>query len=300
MQSYVVGCSPLCSNCCACVPQDKYYAVERFGEFEKILEPGFSFAGFDWCGICIQFRSISKRVEQNDCWVDTKTKDNVFVQVKVAVQQSVDPERAEAAIYKLSDVSDQVDAYVADVVRSHVPQMMLDEAFEKKDDISDAVEARLGEQMAKYGFQIHKALVTEISPNQEVKQAMNEINKQKRLRDAATMAGEAEKVRVIKAAEAAAEAASLQGEGLARQRAAIVKGLRDAIQEGSSDQLTTERISELLLVSQYFETLREIGANSKAQAIFVPQSPTAGIADIAGQIRSGILQSAGPAQQLMA
>merc|ERR1740116_215020 len=270
-----------------------------------MLKPGLSCVGFDMCGICIQYRAITKRVEQNDCVVETKTKDNVFVSVRVAVQQSVDPERVESAIYRLSDVGAQVDAYVADVVRSQVPSMELDEVFVKKDHISDAVQDLLGRHMTDYGFQIHKALVTEISPNREVMNAMNEINKQERLRQAAVMAGEAEKVRVVKAAEAASDAAHLQGEGIARQRAAIVKGLRDSIQEGSADVLTTDRISELLLISQYFETLREIGANSKSQAVFLPQSPTAGMADIAGQIRTGVMQGelglppGRPTQQLM-
>lgn len=304
MQHHVPGWLIIC-NCCAAVPQDKFYAVERFGEFDYMLKPGLSCVGFDMCGICIKYRAITKRVEQNDCVVETKTKDNVFVSVRVAVQQSVDPERVESAIYRLSDVGAQVDAYVADVVRSQVPSMDLDEVFVKKDHISDAVQDLLGRHMTDYGFQIHKALVTEISPNREVMNAMNEINKQERLRQAAVMAGEADKVRVVKAAEAASDAACLQGEGIARQRAAIVKGLRDAIQEGSADVLTTDRISELLLISQYFETLREIGANSKSQAVFLPQSPTTGMADIAGQIRSGVMQGelglppGRPTQQLM-
>jgi regulator of protease activity HflC (stomatin/prohibitin superfamily) len=274
--------------------------VERFGEYQKVLKPGLSFVGCDCCGICYSFRSISKRVQQNDCIIDTKSKDNVMVQIKCAVQQSVDPVHAEEAIYKLEDVNAQVDAYVADVVRSHLPQMTLDEAFEKKDTISDAIKDQLDQQMKNYGFNIHKALVTEVVPSQQVMDAMNEINKQKRLRDAAIMAGEAEKVRTVKAAEAAAESAFLQGEGIARQRAAIVNGLRKSInEEGEGGSLSNERISELLLMTQYFETLRDIGANSKATTVFLPQSPSDSLADIAGQIRNGVLQggaaSAAPA-----
>merc|ERR1712187_198230 len=147
-----------------------------------------------------------------------KTKDNVFVNVLVAVQQSVIPDSAELAIYKLSNVEAQIDSYVSDVVRSQVPKLTLDEAFEKKDDISDAVQQQLHKNMA-YGFEIHKALVTELQPDAEVAQSMNEINRQKRLRDAALMAAEAEKIKVVKQAEAAADAQHLQGQGIARQRA---------------------------------------------------------------------------------
>jgi len=291
------GCLP-CTNCCVTVPQDKYYAVESFGKFDHMLKPGLAFAGFDCCGICISFRSVTSRVDQIVVSVHTKTKDNVFVVASVAVQQSVLPEKAEDAMYKLTDVHEQIDSYVADVVRSCVPHMTLDEAFEKKDDVSNAVQQKLTVEMGLYGFQIHKALVTEMVPNAEVVQSMNEINKQKRLRDAAIMAAEGDKIKVVKAAEAAADAAQLQGEGIARQRGAIIEGLRDSITHGTREQLSTEKISELLLITQYFETLRDIAANSKASTVFLPHSAGA-VSDVASQIRSGIMQAGAPGQQRM-
>mmetsp|Transcript_126585 Transcript_126585/g.246720 ORF Transcript_126585/g.246720 Transcript_126585/m.246720 type:complete len:295 (-) Transcript_126585:217-1101(-) len=283
------GCLP-CTNCCVTVPQDKYFAVEKFGKYDSMLQPGLSFAGCDCCGCCITFRSITSRVDQLIVNVNTKTKDNVFVTSRVAVQQSVKPENTVDAMYKLSDVHAQIDSYVSDVVRSQVPAMTLDEAFEKKDDISNAVQQKLTAEMAHYGFQIHKALVTELVPNNEVVQSMNEINKQKRLRDAAIMAAEAEKVKVVKAAEASADAAQLQGEGIARQRRAIIDGLRDSITHGTQENLGTEKISELLLITQYFETLRDIAAQSRAQTVFLPHSASA-VSDVASQIRNGVMQA---------
>merc|ERR1712186_181286 len=287
-----------CTNSCVTVPQDKYFAVENFGKFSHMLAPGLAFAGFDLCGCCISFRSITSRVEQNICMVQTKTKDNVFVTLKVAVQQSVKPGNVQDAMYKLSDVHVQIDAYVSDVVRSQVPLMLLDEAFEKKDDVSNAIQEKLMEAMATYGFQIHKALVTELQPDASVVSSMNEINKQKRLRDASIMAAEAEKIKVVKAAEASADAAQLQGEGIARQRRAIVEGLRDSITHGTKETLSTAKISELLLVTQYFETLRDIAATSKAQTVFIPHSAGA-VADVASQIRNGIMQAGTPSQTRM-
>merc|ERR1712136_167605 len=227
------------------------------------------FAGLDVCGACVSFRAITSRVEQNRCSVQTKTKDNVFVTVKVAVQQSVVPERVEDAIYKLTNVHAQVDSYVSDVVRSHVPKMTLDEDFEKKDEISDAVQEQLAKNMAAYGFQIHKDLVTELQPDE-----------------------------VVKAAEAAADAAHLQGQGIARQRSAIIDGLKESITSGTGTQLTSDKVSELLLITQYFETLRDIGATSKAQTIFIPHSAGA-IADVSSQIRNGVLQASAPSQGRM-
>jgi len=291
------GCLP-CTNCCVTVPQDKYYAVEKFGKFSTMLEPGLAFGGADCCGVCIGYRSITSRVEQNLVMVQTKTKDNVFVTCKVAVQQSVKPDSVQDAMYRLTSVHNQIDSYVSDVVRSQVPMMTLDEAFEKKDDISNAIQEKLVHEMSSFGFQIHKSLVTELTPNAEVMQSMNEINKQKRLRDASIMAAEAEKIRIVKAAEASADAAQLQGEGIARQRRAIIEGLRDSITHGTQEQLSTEKVSELLLITQYFETLRDIAASSKAQTVFIPHSAGT-VQDVAGQIRNGIMQAGAPGQQRM-
>merc|ERR1712087_791526 len=168
----------------------------------------------------------------------------------------------------------------------------------KKDDISDAVQEQLCKNMKEYGFEIHKALVTELKPDAAVAQSMNEINRQKRLRDAALMAAEAEKIKVVKQAEAAADAQHLQGQGIARQRAAIIEGLKDSITHGTGETLSSDKVSELLLVTQYFETLRDIGAQSKAQTVFVPAG-VGGVSDIASQIRNGILQAQAPGQASM-
>jgi regulator of protease activity HflC (stomatin/prohibitin superfamily) len=292
------GCIP-CFNCCVTVPQDKIYAVELFGSFTKVIGSGLNVVGCDVGGCCISFRSITKRVEQNDVFVETKTKDNVFVLVKVSVQQQVIPEQAESAIYKLANVGAQIDSYVSDVVRSCVPRMTLDEAFEEKDNISSAVNQALTKSMHEYGFQIIKALVTELKPSQDVMNSMNEINKQKRLRDAAMMASEAEKIRVVKKAEADCEAARLQGEGIAKQREAIVDGLKRSVTSGTDEQLSSDKVSELLLITQYFETLKEIGANSKSNSVFIPHSPADGVKDISAQIRNGIMQGGAPGQMRM-
>jgi len=270
------GCLP-CTNCVVTVPQDKYFAVEKFGSFERMLPPGLNFAGFDICGCCVSFRAITSRVDQWVVDVNTRTKDNVFVDVKVAVQQFVKEDAVKNAIYKLSDVHGQSNSYVSEVVRSLVPHMSLDEAFGKQDDISNAVSEKLTREMAEYGFMIHRAFVTELNPNANVVQSMNQI----------------------KQAEAAADAAELEGEGQARKRRAIIDGLRDAITHDTQEKLSPDKISELMLITQYYETLRDIGASSKAQTVFLPSSAGA-VSDMASQVRNGILQAgAGPGQQRM-
>jgi len=284
------GCLPG-TNCCAVVPQDQWYAVERFGKFQSILRPGLNFAGCDCCGVCLGYRSISSRIAQSVCTVVTKTKDNVFVTVKVAVQRSVLPDSVELAMYRLSDVDWQIDSYVSDVVRCQVPLMLLDEAFVSREDLASAVEQRLQKEMASYGYKVHKALVIELTPDNEVVESMNEINKQRRLRDAKMLEAEAEKIRVVKAAEANADKLHLEGEGTARQRRAIVKGLHDSITEGTDEILEIETIKQMLLVTQYFETMRGIAQDTGEQAVFLPHS--AGEASsVAAQIRRSVSQAA--------
>lgn len=259
-----------CCNCLVTVPQDRWYAVETFGAYSNTLGPGLACTGVDIGGLCITLRSISTRVEQLDIRVTTKTSDNVFVTAVVAVQQQVAPDRVCDALYKLADIQSQVDAYVSDVVRSAIPLMTLDEAFEKKDALSLQVQQSLSQSMLNYGFLIHKALITELQVNSEVMTSMNEINKQRRLRDAAVMQAEADKVRVVKAAEADADAACLAGEGIARQRAAILDGLRHSITAASQEELPKDELSSLLLITQYFDTLKQIGNGPNCKAYLLP------------------------------
>lgn len=285
------GCLP-CGNCFVVVPQDRFFALERFGKFDRTLAPGLSWAGFDLCGACVAFRSISSRVVQSFIRISTKTKDNVFVYVMVAVQHTVTAEGAQDALYKLEDVSEQLDSYVADVVRSFVPSLSLDECFERKEEISVAVEEKLKTEMIQFGLTILKALVTDIQPDHSVVASMNEINKQKRLRDASQMAAEAHQIKVVRAAEASADAAQLAGEGIARQRRAIIDGIRESITFGSEETLSANSVSHLLLVTQYYETLRDISSGSKSSTVFLDSSVSA-IADLVAQIRRGMVESNG-------
>jgi regulator of protease activity HflC (stomatin/prohibitin superfamily) len=108
--------------------------------------------------------------------------------------------------------------------------MELDQAFESKDDIARAVLEQLQTVMKDYGYSIVNTLVTNLSPDAKVKASMNEINAAKRLKEAASHQAEAVKIRLVKAAEADAEARYLSGLGVARQRRAIVSGLISGLQ----------------------------------------------------------------------
>eukprot|EP00928_Gymnodinium_smaydae_P007931 TRINITY_DN1283_c0_g1_i2.p1 TRINITY_DN1283_c0_g1~~TRINITY_DN1283_c0_g1_i2.p1 ORF type:complete len:237 (+),score=56.87 TRINITY_DN1283_c0_g1_i2:22-711(+) len=224
---------------------------------------------------------------ENKIVCETKTKDNVFVHIHIAVQQEVRKEKAFEAFYKMSDPSMQIESFVSDVVRSHAPGETLDDLFVEKEKIALDVKSRLTDVMNAYGYNIINVLVTDIVPAKEVKDAMNEINTNQRLLEAAREKAEANKIVVVKAAQAEAESKFLQGQGIARSRTAIVSGLRTAVAgEGHEGSLNPKQITELLLATQYLDTMERVAQNP-ATTIFVPS--TAG--DMASQIRAGVLQA---------
>ncbi|KAJ6370014.1 hypothetical protein OIU76_028309 [Salix suchowensis] len=201
-------------------------------------------------------------------------------------------EKASDAFYKLSNTKAQIQAYVFDVIRASVPKLHLDDTFEQKNDIAKAVEDELEKAMSAYGYEIVQTLIVDIEPDEHVKRAMNEINAAARMRLAANEKAEAEKIIQIKRAEGEAEAKYLSGLGIARQRQAIVDGLRDSVL-GFSDNVpgtSAKDVLDMVLITQYFDTLKEIGATSKSSAVFIPHGPGA-VKDIATQIRDGLLQA---------
>ena len=248
--------------------------VQRFGKFVRVSGAGLNFK-LPW------FESVAGRVnlrvQQFKVEVETKTQDNVFVRVIVSVQYQVIPQKVYEAFYKLTSPGDQITSYVYDSVRSQVPKMPLDDVFAKKDDVADAVKRELAAVMDDFGYTIIKALVTDIDPDAKVKSAMNDINAAQREQVAAQARGEAEKILKVKQAEAEAEAKALQGKGIADQRKAIVAGLRESVEafKESVEGSTAKDVMALVLMTQYFDTLKEIGAQAKSNVIFMPNAPGA-------------------------
>lgn len=271
------------------VEQQTGALVERFGKFRRVASPGLNFK--------VPFIErvagrINLRVQQLDVTVETKTKDNVFVHIIVAVQYMVLPAKIFDAFYRLDQPTVQITAYVFDVVRARVPKMELDDVFERKDEVAIAVKEELSGEMDTFGYIIVQALVTDIDPDKKVKESMNEINAAKRLREAAQERGEADKILKVKAAEAEAESKALQGRGIADQRRAIIDGLRESVDQfaQSISGTTPESIMQLVLMTQHYDTVKEIGASSRANTIFVPYSP-GGMTDLAAQMREALISA---------
>jgi len=284
-------CEPGTQFCCfASVEQKTYGVIERFGKFMRFAEPGCHFLCCP-CGESLR-DTLSMRVIEAPVRVETKTSDDVFLQVVVSVQYQVIQDKMYEAYYSLTDSEAQIRSYVYDVVRSSIPKLKLDEVFMKKDDIALDIKKELREAMDDYGYNIVQALLTDIDPDIKVKNAMNEINAAQRNMMAAEHKANASKILVVKEAEAEADARYLQGMGIARQREAIVDGLRRSVAAYTENIPGTEAgtVMDMMLMTQYFDTLKDIGAHSGSNTIFVPSEP-GGAASVASQIRMGVLSA---------
>ncbi|HET9628997.1 MAG TPA: SPFH domain-containing protein [Novosphingobium sp.] len=246
--------------------------VTRFGQFLRSAGPGLNFK-LPFIE-AIQGR-VSLRVEQIELTMETKTRDNVFVTIPISVQTQVRPEKVYEAFYSLADPTAQIRAYVEQVVLGHVPGMTLDEVFASQTSIAQAVKQELDTDMAGFGFQIVNVLVTDIVPDTKVKAAMNDINAAQREQVAANARGEAEKILVVKKAEAEAESKALQGQGIANQRKAIIEGLSTSIEsfQKALGTATAEDVMQLVLITQYFDTLKSIGENDRTNTLFLSHTP---------------------------
>jgi len=271
-------------TCFVCLAPDQLGVWECCNEYKGIVDPGCVFLGCNVAGCCIQVRTLSNRVTENTVRCETKTKDNVFVTLECAVQQQPVREKVREAIYGLMNPAQQIESYVADVVRSEVPKMTLDQVFENKDQIARAVNSKITKQMNKFGFNILQALVTNVEPSAVVKNALNNVEAAVKERVAQETKAKAAHFVAVKKAEAESESKALQGQGIAKQRMAIVDGLKESVGMQSS---RPEDVAELLLVTQYFDTLEKI-SDSKTSTIFIPHS-VGGVADVAAQIKRGIL-----------
>ena len=255
------------------VKQQSAAVVERFGKFVSIRHSGLQIK------IPVIDRvagRLSLRIQQLDVVVETNTKDDVFVKVKVSVQYKVIKDKVYDAFYKLDFPQDQITSYVFDVVRAEVPKMILDDVFEKKDDIAIAVKGELNDAMQNYGFDIIKTLVTDIDPDAQVKESMNRINASEREKVAAQFEGDAQRILIVERAKAEAESKRLQGQGIADQRREIARGLEDSVKVLNGVDINSQEASALIVVTQHYDTLQSVGSESNSNLILMPNSPQSG------------------------
>ena len=255
------------------VKQQTAAIVELFGKFVAIRQPGLHIK------IPLVDKVVGRmslKILQLDVIVETKTKDDVFVKLKVSVQYKVVSSSVYDAFYKLDFPQDQITSYVFDVIRAEVPKMKLDDVFEKKNDIANAVKGELNEAMTNYGYDIIKALVTDIDPDGQVKEAMNRINAAEREKVAAQYEGDAARILIVEKAKAEAESKRLQGQGIADQRREIARGLEESVDVLNGVGINSQEASALIVVTQHYDTLQSIGEHTNSNLILLPNSPQAG------------------------
>ena len=255
------------------VKQQTAAVIERFGKFTSIRHSGLQLK------IPVIDRiagKLSLKIQQLDVVVETKTKDDVFVKLKVSVQFQVIKTKVYDAFYKLDYPHDQITSYVFDVIRAEVPKMKLDDVFEKKNDIAIAVKSELNDAMIEYGYDIIKTLVTDIDPDTQVKNAMNRINAAEREKVAAQYEGDAARILIVEKAKAEAESKRLQGQGIADQRREIARGLEESVEVLNKVGINSQEASALIVVTQHYDTLQAVGADTNSNLILLPNSPQAG------------------------
>lgn len=253
------------------VRQQTAVIVERFGKFHSVRSPGLQIKLPLIDRIATR---VSLKIQQLDVNVETKTRDDVFIKMKVSVQFVILKDSIYEAFYKLENPSDQITSYVFDTVRAEVPKLKLDDVFVRKDDVAIAIRRELEDAMNAYGYGIVKALVTDIDPDIAVKNAMNRINAAEREKVAAEYEGEAERIRIVAKAKAEAESKRLQGQGTADQRREIAKGLEDSVEVLNQVGINSQEASALIVITQHYDTLQSMGETSNSNLILLPNSPS--------------------------
>lgn len=273
-----------------CIPTMNVGIVENCGKFSRLAQPGVNML------VCPfeEIKSIiSLKINQLDINCDTKTKDNVFVRVNVAILYKVNPKMVSEAFYKLTDHRSQMRSFVYDGIRASFPKLELDDCFASKDEIATHVLQDLRTSMQIYGYEVVNTLITDITPDASVQRAMNEINASQRLREAANYKAEAEKILLVKQAEADSESKYLVGVGVAKQRTAIMDGLKGSVKDFSSSVsgAGAKDVMDLLLLTQYFDTMKEIGVTQAGQGektLFLPHGPGA-VAEFRQSLATGFM-----------
>jgi|TARA_B100000768_G_C11280085_1_gene378048 regulator of protease activity HflC (stomatin/prohibitin superfamily) len=255
------------------VKQQTAAIMERFGKFLTVRQSGLHFR----IPLVDKISGrISLKIQQLDVIVETKTKDDVFVKLKVSVQYKVIREKVYDAFYKLDYPHDQITSYVFDVIRAEVPKMKLDDVFERKNDVANAVKSELNDSMIEYGYDIIKTLVTDIDPDAQVKNAMNRINAAEREKVAAQYEGDAARILIVEKAKAEAESKRLQGLGIADQRREIARGLEESVEVLNKVGINSQEASALIVVTQHYDTLQAVSQGTNSNLILLPNNPQAG------------------------
>ena len=253
------------------VRQQHVAIVERLGKFSSIKGPGFH--------VKIPFLDITHDVdlmtEDQHMTFDAKTSDNVTIELDVSIQYHVDSANMNAgaesgvwkSFYTLTDPVAQMKDYLADALRSQIPNRTLDEVFSEKDAIAQAIDEVVASKMLGYGYVLVTTLITSIRLPKEVQESMNHIIASKNNLESARNDAEASRAKTVIAAQAKAEAMAAEGRGIADQRVAIAKGIKESIDTIKGAEMTSEEANRLFEFTQWVGMMEEYAAKGSSTVV---------------------------------
>ncbi len=251
------------------VRQQHVAIIERLGRFVGIAGPGFH--------VKVPFidaaHDIDLMTEDEHMTFDAKTSDNVTIELDVSIQYHVDSSNVSAgqdsgvwkSFYTLTDPVAQMRDYLADALRSQIPNRSLDEVFSEKDAIATAIDEIVAKKMLGYGYVLVTTLITSIRLPKEVQESMNRIVASKNNLESARNDAEAARAKTVIAAQAKAEAMAAEGKGIADQRIAIARGIKESIDTIKGSELSSEEANRLFEFTQWvsmMESFAEKGSSS--------------------------------------
>jgi len=319
-------------GCCICVEEAQVAVIQSCGKFARVEKAGCAAINC-WCEN--RTGNLSLRIQQHETSIETRTKDNVFVTIKLAMRVKIAESEAEfplpratgrktktaekplletgepdqkkpklkdtisstellyRAFYKLRDPVGQLTAFIDNYFRFNAMLFTLDEMYAAKDGMTNELLNELNAKMNPYGYIVFDVLVTDIIPNKNVRDAMNDVVASEKEMMATVNRAQAEKASKILGAEAEARTRELEGEGIAAARRAIVEGLRSSVDDFQEAIPATDakELLTVVLMTQYMDTIKE--AATKSRNTFVLPSSPAQVATIEQQMRTSLLGSAG-------
>lgn len=236
--------------------------LETFGKpHERARLPGLQFK-LPWPFTAVRAR-VNLQLQEIKADVSVKTKDNAFMTLPVKVQYraSDDPVGAVKAHYELEKPEAQITSYVLNNVRQTASGMDMVELYANRDSMEEQVQAALSERFARYGYIIENVLVDEPQPSTEVRDAFNRVIASHRLKEAAENEAAAARIKLVGVAEAESKSKELQGEGMAKMREAMAKGLEQAMETMKKAGLTAQEAMAFLTDTNRLDTITTAAAH---------------------------------------
>jgi len=253
------------------VSQNHVQLIERFGKYVRTLDSGLHvLTPFIEKAIA----DISLAMQNLMFDADAVTKDKVVVKVRANLVYAIDRGAVTKYYYELSNPIETLSAYVENYVRSYISSETHEELLERREEVSQYLVDHLDDIMIKWGIKIVSFQVVDIVFPSDITQAMSKVVASQRLREAAQNEAEANKVKVVKEAEAEKDSRILLGEGVAGERRAIIDGLKQSIGEMQNIKgLNADEVMNLVVISQYFDTIKEIGQANNTKVMFMNPAP---------------------------